>query len=119
VAAAVTIQNAFRHYLWRRQQSPYERFSYSMIKNRAALCMQAWWRSMKLTRRIRFLTMLKPYLAKIDSNVIYMEETMYLELPRIIHELTIKSTRLLEQFIAFSFEPNSRCIIIRNLKNAR
>jgi hypothetical protein len=28
VAAAVTIQTAFRHYLWRRQQSPYERFAY-------------------------------------------------------------------------------------------
>jgi hypothetical protein len=44
---------------------------------------------------------------------------MYLEMPRIIHEMTMKSTRLLEQFIAFSFEPNSRCIIIRNIKNAR
>ncbi len=44
---------------------------------------------------------------------------MYLEIPRIIHELSIRSTRLLEQFIAFGFEPNSRCIIIRNLKNVR
>ena len=51
--------------------------------------------------------------------MIYIEETMYLEMPRIIHEMTMKSTRLLEQFIAFSFEPNSRCIIIRNIKNAR
>jgi hypothetical protein len=58
--------------------------------------MQAWWRSLKLTRRIKFLSSLKGYLLKIDSNVIYMEETMYLELPRIIHELTEKSTRLAE-----------------------
>jgi hypothetical protein len=51
---------------------------------------------LKLTRRIKFLSSLKGYLHKIDSNVIYMEETMYLELPRIIHELTEKSTRLAE-----------------------
>lgn len=44
---------------------------------------------------------------------------MYLELPRIIHELTEKSTRLAEQFIAFAFEPNTRCILIRNLKIER
>lgn len=95
------------------------KFSLSLIKNRAALCMQAWWRSIKLTRRIKFLSTLKGYLHKIDSNVIYMEETMYLELPRIIHELTEKSTRLAEQFIAFAFEPNTRCILIRNLKIER
>lgn len=50
--------------------------------------MQAWWRSLRLTRRIKFHQALKPYLAKIDSNVIYLEETMYLELPRLIHDIT-------------------------------
>ena len=119
VSAAVTIQTAFRHYRWRKFMPPTYKFSLSLIKNRAALCMQAWWRSLKLTRRIKFLSTLKGYLHKIDSNVIYMEETMYLELPRIIHELTEKSTRLAEQFIAFAFEPNTRCILIRNLKIER
>jgi len=95
---------------------PGYKFSLGLIKNRAALCMQSWWRSLKLTRRIKYLASLKNYLSKIDSNVIYLEETMYLELPRIIHELTEKSTRLAEQFIAFAFEPNNRQIIIRNLK---
>ena len=92
------------------------KFSLGLIKNRAVLCMQAWWRSLKLARRIKYLATLKSYLHKIDSNVIYLEETMYLELPRIIRELTEKSTRLAEQFIAFAFEPNNRQIIIRNLK---
>jgi hypothetical protein len=96
VAAAVTIQTAFRHYRWRKYMPTGYKFSLGLIKNRAALCMQAWWRSLKLTRRIKYLASLKSYLHKIDSNVIYLEETMYLELPRIIHELTEKSTRLAE-----------------------
>ena len=70
--------------------------------------MQAWWRSLRLTRRIKFLSQLKHYLHKIDSNVIYIEETMYLELPKIINQISIRSTRILEQYVAFSFEPNSR-----------
>ena len=50
---------------------PSYKFSLSLIKNRAALCMQAWWRSLKLTRRIKFLSSLKGYLHKIDSNVTF------------------------------------------------
>lgn len=81
--------------------------------------MQAWWRSLKLTRRIRFLSALRPYLSRLDSPTIYLEETMYLELPRLILDITQHSTRFLEQFVAFSFEGQSRQVVIRNMKNKR
>ena len=81
--------------------------------------MQAWWRSLKLTRRLKFLSALKPYLARVDSNTFYIEETMYLELPRLIHDITIRSTRFVEQFVAFGFDPSTKQIIIRNLKVPR
>jgi hypothetical protein len=44
---------------------------------------------------------------------------MYLELPRLILDITQHSTRFLEQYVAFSFEPNSRQVVIRNMKNSR
>jgi hypothetical protein len=117
VAAAVTIQTAFRHYRWRKKVQ--QRFTQVITRNRASLCMQAWWRSLKLTRRIRFLASLRPYLSRLDSNVIYLEETMYLEMPRLIHEITLHSTRFLEQYVAFSFEQSTRQLVIRNMKNSR
>ena len=87
VAAVMTIQTAYRHYLWRRSNGNSTRFQKEIIRNRASLCMQAWWRSLRLTRRIKFLATLKTYLNKVDSNVIYMEETLYLELPNLIQEI--------------------------------
>lgn len=51
---------------------------------------------MRLTRRFKFLGSLKQYLSKLDSNVIYLEETLYLELPRMIAKIANKSTRFVE-----------------------
>ena len=117
VAAAVTLQTAFRHYRWRKRQQ--SSFQQEIITNRASLCMQAWWTSLRLTRRFRFLGSLKQYLARLDSNTIYLEETLYLELPRMITQIANKSTRFVEQYVAFGFEGNLKQIIIRNLKVAR
>ena len=119
VAAAMTIQTAYRHYLWRRSNGNSTRFQKEIIRNRASLCMQAWWRSLRLTRRIKFLATLKTYLNKVDSNVIYMEETLYLELPNLIQEIAQKSTRFVEQYVAFGFEANTKQIVIRKLKVQR
>lgn len=44
---------------------------------------------------------------------------MYLELPRLIHEISQLSTRFVEQYVAFAFEPNTRQIVIRNMKVKR
>ena len=51
--------------------------------------------------------------------MIYLEETLYLELPKMITQIANKSTRFVEQYVAFGFEGNLKQIIIRNLKVER
>lgn len=103
VAAVITIQNAYRHYLWRKYDDKFNLVS-RVIEHRAALCIQADWRYFKVTRRFKFLHNLKVYLDKIDSKVIYMEEMLYLNIEDIVRQIKEKSTKLMDQFISFSFD---------------
>jgi hypothetical protein len=42
---------------------------------------------MKMNRRLDFLSQLKSYLSKIDSPVLYLEESLYLSLSHILDEI--------------------------------
>ncbi|CDW85131.1 leucine-rich repeat and iq domain-containing protein 3 [Stylonychia lemnae] len=118
VQAAITIQTAFRHYLWRKNENTFKLIE-QIIENRASLCLQSRWKNLKVTRRFKFLHNLKIYLEKIDSNVIYLEEQIYLQLPTIIQNINSRSTKFTDQFIKYQFDSSTHAILINNYKNPR
>ncbi len=72
-----------------------------------------------MTRRFKFLCLMRSYLQKIDAPRIYLEETIYLDLIRVIDEINRKSTKFIDQYISFSFDLKSGKILAKNTKNPR
>lgn len=72
-----------------------------------------------MTRRFKFLCLLKSYLQRITSPHIYLEETIYLDLIRVISDINRKSTKFIDQYITFCFDPHTGRVLAKNTKNPR
>ena len=81
VAAIASIKNSFKAYKWRqsRPQLPI----YEIIEKRAANCIQAIWSDWKIKKRMIALQNIKTHIDRIDSNAIYIEQSIYQNLNEI------------------------------------
>ena len=81
VASIATIKNAFKAYKWRqsRPQLPI----YEIIEKRAANCIQSVWSDWKIKKRMGALQRIKNHIDRIDSNVLYLEQSVYMNLNEI------------------------------------
>lgn len=118
VAAAIKIQNGYRHYRWRKFENEFKLID-RLIEHRASLCVQSRWKQMKMVRRFRFLSVLKVYLEKIDSPTLYLEEQIYLQLENIIARISDRSTKFVDQYLRFYFDMKAKNIIMQNYRNPR
>lgn len=73
VAAVCLIQSFWRGYYKRSVPN----LAQSVSRRRAALCIQRWWRSLRMMKRIICLESLHSYLTTIQSPVLYLEEHTY------------------------------------------
>lgn len=73
VAAACLIQSFWRGYHKRSVSN----LAQSVSMRRAALCIQRWWRSLRMMKRMVCLESLNRYLSTIQSPVLYLEEHTY------------------------------------------
>lgn len=55
-------------------------YAQRVIEWRAVLCIQAYWRNYKLKARIKANANVKSHVKSVNSNVIYLEETAYLNI---------------------------------------
>ncbi|KAH9101964.1 hypothetical protein LEN26_015619 [Aphanomyces euteiches] len=77
VCAATTIQSAYRSYKSRYRSQ----FAFLLIRRRAVVCLQRWWRFMtSVPRRLDMFTACLRLVAAIDSRILYIEERVLLTL---------------------------------------
>ncbi|CDW83920.1 leucine-rich repeat and iq domain-containing protein 3 [Stylonychia lemnae] len=116
VSAAISIQQSFRSYLIRREQKigmlSNKRllchpaieycFSWAVIEQRAVFCISQWWKYFKLKRRLEALTSIHQFIKTINHPCIYMEESIYLSIEKILARAT-HQFRFMDQSINFDF----------------
>jgi len=73
VAAVCLIQSYWRGH----HQRPHPSLAQSVATRRATLCIQRWWRSLRMVKRLICLQHLNRYLALLQSPVLYLEEHTY------------------------------------------
>lgn len=81
VASIAAIKNAWKAHKWRqsRPQLPID----VIINSRAAICIQQQWSSWKLKKRMKALSNIKAHIDSIQSNCLYLEQTIYKNLNEI------------------------------------
>lgn len=77
-----------------------------IITERAAFCIQSWWSCLKLKKRAVALTNIRNHVAKIQSNELYLEQTIYQNINHVISGAH-QAFRFREQTIMFDFNPSS------------
>lgn len=104
VAAMASIKNAYKAHKWRqsRPQLPID----VIINSRAAICIQQQWSSWKLKKRMKALSNIKAHVDNIQSNCLYLEQTIYKNLNEIAARVH-SQYRFLEQSIMFDFNPHT------------
>jgi hypothetical protein len=55
-----------------------------IVQKRAAYCIQSWWSGLKLRKRLIALANIKKHIEKINSNEIYLEQTVYQNINSVI-----------------------------------
>lgn len=91
----------------------------TIISQRAVTYVQIWWKYFKLRKRIKALKDIQVYLNKIQDPFLYIEESIYNQLPHIFHLNQTKSLKFLEQNINFSFGLKSNKLKMTNHKSYR
>jgi hypothetical protein len=97
---ACKIQQAWRAHRWRMglKLLPIE----LIIQQRAARCVNDWWQKNKIVKKSRALTNIKNHVNKIKSCDIYIEQTIYQNINKIVSE-SHSAFRFKEQAIMFDF----------------
>jgi len=108
VAAAIKIQCFYRNWVIRKHMK--KSYAQTVIEWRAVLCIQAYWRTYKLKARIKANSAIKSHINSIKSNVLYIEETIYLNISYIFLKCFDKR-KFKEQFFDFHFNENHNCFI--------
>ena len=75
-----------------------------IVQKRAAYCIQNWWSSLKLRKRMIALANIKQHIQKINSNEIYLEQIVYQNINSVISEAH-RAFRFREQTVMFDFDP--------------
>jgi len=70
VAAVTKFQQAVRTCLYRKSLRDDDLAVTKIVQKRAAYCIQSWWSSLKLRKRMIALTNIKKHIEKINSNEI-------------------------------------------------
>lgn len=83
-------------------------YAQTVIEWRAALCIQAFWRNYKLKARIKANSYIRSHLNSLKSNVLYIEETIYLNIAYIFAKCFSKK-KFKEQFFDFYFTNDYKC----------
>lgn len=73
------------------------------MQRRAVIFIQKWWQWYKIRGRIAALAKIRAYLNKIDSNTVYIEENLYVNLEKVVDDVS-QGSRFPEQKIMFDFE---------------
>jgi hypothetical protein len=104
IASAIRIQSVYRGYMFRRRinEEKGPTFNDRIVERRAIIFIQKWWQWKKLKNRINALTKIGLYLNKINSNVLYIEENLYVSLEKITSDIN-SGTIFPEQTIQFDF----------------
>ena len=106
VAAVTKFQQAVRRSLFRKRLKDEQLLVSRIIQKRAAFCIQSWWSSLKLRKRAVALANIKKHLAKIQSNELYLEQTIYQNINAVI-AAAHQAFRFREQTVMFDFNPAS------------
>ena len=61
-----------------------------IIKKRTALCLQTWWSGLKVRKRLIALQNIRSHLLKINSNTLYLEQTIYQNINYVVQEANTK-----------------------------
>jgi len=101
-ASLTTIQQQIRAHLFRKKHpvKPVE----LIIRKRAALCIQEWWRNLCLRKRVTALMNIKRHISQINSSDIYIEETIYENINDVVAAAR-QGFRFREQEIMIDFNP--------------
>ena len=104
VAATALFQNMFRQVRWLKSlpQLPV----YDLIKSRAAHCIQAVWSDWKITKRMIALQNIHRHVAQVNSNKLYLEQSIYTNLDDIAARLH-RQYHFIEQSLLFDFNPHN------------
>ena len=102
IAAAITIQAWYRQKLQLIHAK--EDLFAEIIHSRAGLYIQRWWRWNNLRMRLKVLEEIKKHCQKIQSNTLYLEESLYLYVnEKLVNAEKPKQKQLMEQKAQFGF----------------
>ncbi|CAI2372624.1 unnamed protein product [Moneuplotes crassus] len=108
VSAAIKIQCFYRNYVIRKRMR--KTYVQTLIEWRASLCIQAYWRSYKFKARIKANSTIRNHMKSIQSNVLYLEENIYLNITYIFQKC-LEKRKFKEQFFNFYFTSDYQCKI--------
>lgn len=75
-----------------------------IIRRRAAYCIQSWYSSLKLKKRLQALANIKRHVMKITSHEVYLEQSIYENINSVVNQ-SHQSFRFKEQSVMFDFNP--------------
>ena len=90
ITSCLRLQALFRSFHIRKQKNI--GFAEKVLERRAASLIQSYWRYLTLRKRLNALSSISRYLKKINSNTLYIEEWLYLNLEHIV-QIHVKHTR--------------------------
>ena len=76
------------------------------MRRRAAYCIQEWWSNLKFKKRLQALSKIAKHVALINSNEIYLEQTIYCNINAVVSQ-SHAAFRFKEQSIMFDFNPTT------------
>ena len=79
---------------------------YDIINKRAAHCIQKRWSNWKFVKRINALTYIHRHINSIQSNRLYIEQSIYSSLDEIAAKVH-RQFRFIEQSLLFDFNPHN------------
>jgi hypothetical protein len=114
MCAASKIQTNWRAHLMRRRFQRTEYPIKSIIRQRAALCIQRFWSDTKFRKRLLGLERIKNHVIQISSRVLYVEQSIYHNLKQIAKMIETQ-LRFEEQTLDFDFNQlNSQVCLFVN-----